>query len=125
MTLHAYPTPAHERAAEAITAFFAARDETDAVLLVNSCARGKATPDSCLDMQVIVPPDAVALADEEWRHHASESEAIAELLRAGRFSDLHLDVIDGVLIPRPIDEEGIDGLEVAVGNLFVYAVSLG
>ena len=59
----AYPTPAHERAASAITEFFASRDEIDAVLLVNSCARGKATAVSCLDMQAIVPPGVVERAD--------------------------------------------------------------
>ena len=43
---YAYPTAVHERAAQAITEFLASRDETDAVLLANSCARGKATVDS-------------------------------------------------------------------------------
>jgi predicted nucleotidyltransferase len=121
---HAYPTSAHDRAAQEITSFFASRDETDAVLLVCSCARGKATVDSCLDMQVIAPAGAVTKLDDEFRRFESESEAIAELLRTGRFSDLHLDVIDGTFVPGIIDEEGIDDLEVGVGNLFVYSVPL-
>jgi predicted nucleotidyltransferase len=121
---HAYPTRAHERAAAAITAFFAARGETDAVLLVCSCARGKATPDSCLDMQVIVPSDAVERVDAEWRQFAAESDALAELFRAGRFSELHLDVWDGVIVPGVIDDEGFDYLEVSIGNLFVYRAPL-
>jgi hypothetical protein len=58
-TAHAYPTRARARGTS-IAEFFASRDETDAVLLVNSCARGKATADSCLDMQVIVRPEVVA-----------------------------------------------------------------
>lgn len=124
MAAHAYPTLAHERAADAITAFFSSREETDAVLLTNSCARGKATADSCLDMQVIVPPDVVALLDEEWCRHAAGSHELNALSRAGRYSDLHLDVTDGILVPRPIDEESIDWFEVSVGNLFVYAVPL-
>jgi hypothetical protein len=124
MNAHAYPTGTHERAAEEITAYFAAREETDVVLLTNSCARGKATADSCLDMQVVVAPHAVAVVDEEWRQRAAESKAIAELLSAGRFSDLHLDVTDGILVPGTIDEEGIDWFEVSVGNLFVYSVPL-
>lgn len=77
-----YPTPAHERAAAAITTLFATREETDAVLLTNSCARGEATADSCLDMQVIVPPDVVALVDEEWRRHAAGSHALDARSRA-------------------------------------------
>ncbi|MFY9579018.1 MAG: hypothetical protein WAQ33_06815 [Gaiellaceae bacterium] len=124
MITHAYPTPAHERAAQEITSFFASRDETNAVLLVCSCARGKATVDSCLDMQVIAPADAVTRLDAEFRRFETQSDAIADLLRAGRFSDLHLDVIDGIFVPGLIDEEGIDYLEVGVGNLFVYSVPL-
>ncbi len=121
---HAYPTLAHERATAAITAFFAERGDTDAVLLVNSCARGKATPDSCLDMQVIVAPDAVNDTDAAFRSFAAEDDALVALQRAGRFSDLHLDVTDGILTPGRIDEEGIDWFEVSVGNLFVYSVPL-
>jgi hypothetical protein len=121
---HAYPTPAHEGAAQEITSFFASRDETNAVLLVNSCARGKATVDSCLDMQVIAPTNAVAQLEAEFCRFEMQSDAIAELHRAGRFSDLHLDVIDGNFVPGLIDEEGIDYLEVRVGNLIVYSVPL-
>jgi hypothetical protein len=121
---HAYPTVAHELAAEEITRFFASCQDTEAVLLVNSCARGKATVDSCLDMQVIASSGVVDRLDSEFSEFAAESESIAELHRAGRFSDLHLDVIDGMLVPGLIDEEGIDYLEVAVGNLIVYSVPL-
>ena len=121
---HAYPTVAHELAAKEITGFFASRPETDAVLLVNSCARGKATVDSCLDMQVIAPSEVVVRLDEQFSEFAPESEPIAELRRAGRFSELHLDVVDGVLVPGLIDEEAIDYLEVAVGNLLVYSEPL-
>lgn len=120
----AYPTAAHERAAAAITDFFRGRDETDAVLLVNSCARGKATADSCLDMQVITPPDAVDRVDADFRRFAAESDDVVSLAAAGRFADLHLDVTDGILTPGQIDEEGIDWFEVSVGNLFVYSTPL-
>lgn len=124
MTSITYPTAPHERAAMAITEFFAARGETDAVLLTNSCARGKATPDSCLDMQVIVQPAAVGALDEEFRRFAARSSEIAALSGAGRFSDLHLDVSDGLITLSPIEEEGISWSEVAVGTLFVYSVPL-
>jgi hypothetical protein len=123
-TAHAYPSQEHERAASTITSYFAAREETDAVLLTNSCARGKATVDSCLDVQVIVQPEAVGNVDAEWRRHAAQDDAIAALLRVGRFSELHLDVTDGILVPGTIDEESIDWFEVTVGNFFVYSVPL-
>jgi len=119
-----YPTAEHAQAAKAITAFFAEREETDAVLLINSCARGRATVDSCLDMHVIVAPEAVARVECAFRGFASSSPLVAELVRVGKFSDLHLDVSDGVLRPGPITEEGLDWFEVSVGNLFVYSVPL-
>ena len=123
-TLVTYPTALHERAAIAITEFFAAHDETDAVLLTNSCARGKATPDSCLDMQVVVQPAAVATLDEEFRQFAARSAEVTGLGRAGKFSDLHLDVSDGVISLSPIEEEGISWSEVVVGTFFVYSLPL-
>jgi hypothetical protein len=39
----AYPTEEHQRAAETIVDFFVSHYKIDAVLLVNSCARGQAT----------------------------------------------------------------------------------
>ena len=121
---HAYPTSAHERAAVAIADYFAAVDDVDAVLPTNSCARGKATSDSCLDMQVIVPTAVVERVDTDFRAFATEDEAVAALIAAGRFSDLHLDVTDGIVEPGVIDEEGIDWFEVSVGNTFVYSFPL-
>ena len=79
-TVHAYPSEAHEHAASAITSYFAAREETDAVLLTNSCARGKATVDSCLDVQVIVPAEAVGDVDAEWRVHAAQDDVCGNCL---------------------------------------------
>ena len=54
----AYPTPAHAAAAQAIAERFGG--ETEAVLLLNSCARGKASPDSCLDMGLLLRPEQYA-----------------------------------------------------------------
>jgi hypothetical protein len=67
--IHAvYPTPEHQTAAETIVEFWTTRYNLDAVLLVNSCARGQATRDSCLDL--------VALARPEWlRSQLSTLEA--------------------------------------------------
>lgn len=48
----AYPTPEHERASRAAASYFAGHPGVDAVLLVGSCARGKASPDSCLDLSL-------------------------------------------------------------------------
>jgi hypothetical protein len=118
-----YPTPQHERAAQAVTRFFGQQPETEAVLLTNSCARGKATADTCLDMLVLAPTEGVAGLDAAWRRFAAGSEAIAELAAAGRWADVHLDVVNGVFEVRPIDHE-LDWLEVEVGNALAYSVPL-
>jgi hypothetical protein len=121
---HAYPTVAHERAAAAIVAWFAEQPETEAVLLTNSCARGKATPDSCLDVQVIVPPPVRDDIDARWTAFADTSRELHALADAGRWSELHLDVGDGVFTPGEIAHEGVDYLEIQVGNLVAYSVPL-
>jgi hypothetical protein len=118
-----YPTPQHERAAEAVVAWFERRRETQAVLLTNSCARGKASPDSCLDMLVLVPTESVAFATAAWERFAEASEEIAALAAAGRWAELHLDVGDGAFEVRPIEHE-LEWLEVEVGNALAYSVPL-
>jgi predicted nucleotidyltransferase len=119
----AYPTDAHRVAADELTELFAGRPETQAVLLVNSCARGKATPDSCLDMLVLVPP---AVRDELrpwWWEERERLPVVAELRRAGRFTDVHLGVIDGEFV-RPHASDEHEPLELRVGNTLRYSVTL-
>ena len=122
----AYPTPEHARAADAIVAFFAARAETEAILLVNSCARGKATRDSCLDMKILVPEGTdTAPLEAIWRASYETAPVYEALHQAGAFSVVHLDVVDGNLdlSPHPVDEYP-DDFEIAIGNLLVYSVPL-
>ena len=121
-----YPTDAHARAADAIVDFFSARTETDAVLLVNSCARGKATRDSCLDIKVLIPEgmDASEL-DAAWQRHWMSDPSFRALERAGAFSDLHLDIEDGSLdLESHPSDEYPDDFEVRIGNMLVYSVPL-
>ena len=118
-----YPTPQHAIAAAEITSFFETQRDTEAVLLTNSCARGKATPDSCLDMQVLTRTDRVRDLEQAWDRFAVGNAAIAELNAVGRWSDVHLDVTDGVFEVLPIEHE-LDWLEVSVGNLLAYSVVL-
>jgi hypothetical protein len=119
----AYPTPQHERAAEVVVVWFEQRPETQAVLLTNSCARGKATRDSCLDLLVLVETESVAKVEAAWERFAVGSDEIAELAAAGRWAEVHLDVVDGVFEVRPIEHE-LDWLEVEVGNALAYSVPL-
>ena len=122
----AYPTPEHERAAEAAVAFFAARPETDAVLLVNSCARGQATADSCLDITVLVPAGAdLGAIEAAWAVHEMHDPAVAALRSVGAFSVVHPNVIDGRFEPAPHPaDEYPDDVEIVIGNALAYSVPL-
>ena len=121
-----YPTEYHEAAAEAITEFFRREDGVRAVLVTNSCARGKASRDSCLDMAVMVAPgeNAEGLRDE-WRQYYETEPVFAELERAGAFSHVDLAFTDGVYAPRRRGwTSGPDSFELEVGNFVVYAAPL-
>jgi predicted nucleotidyltransferase len=120
---HAYPTPAHARAAEELTARFAAKRETQAVFLVNSCARGKATPDSCLDLLVLVSPKERDRMRSEWWTERDEDASVRAVRAVGRFADVHLGVIDGEFV-RPHARDEHDPLELRVGNTLAYSVTL-
>jgi len=124
-----YPTAEHRRAAEAIVEHFAAHGPVDAVLLTNSCARGRATRDSCLDMAVLVhpkvPPARRLVVEQAWDAFHESSPVIRTLRGTGLYSVVHLDIVDGVFAPEERDEAaGPDGFELGIGNLLVYAQPL-
>jgi hypothetical protein len=125
----AYPSPQHQKAAETITHHFVSNYKIDAVLLVNSCARGKATRDSCLDIIMLAKPDASrsSLKDLEagWEKFEKSSQTIQDLYKVGKYSVVHPDFISGVFKPWEQDEAaGPDDFEVEVGNFLAYSVPL-
>lgn len=124
----AYPTQQHREAAEAITAFFEASGKVDAVLLTNSCARGKAVPDSCLDINVLLQPERYAAErkalDAEWQHFYSTDSGFRGLEGAGKYSEVHLDIIDGQFTPPETEADWTgppDSFEIEVGNALAYS----
>lgn len=76
----AYPTPAHAAAAQAAVEFLGADARVETVLLTNSCARGKASKDSCLDLAALVRPDVWAAdgraMDAAWEQFQRSSQVI-------------------------------------------------
>jgi predicted nucleotidyltransferase len=124
----AYPTPEHRNAALAIVEHFAS-GPVEAVLLTNSCARGRATPDSCLDMAVLIRPglpraDRLGL-DQSWEAYYETDEVFRTLRGAGQYSEVHLNIVEGAFAPEPRDEAaGPDGFELEIGNLLVYSQPL-
>jgi hypothetical protein len=124
-----YPTPEHQAAAEAITHFFSGQSRIDAVLLVNSCARGKATRDSCLDMNVLVRPELLRpqlrQLEADWAEFEKTAPAILALEKVGKYAQVHLDFIDGAFVPQERDfTSGPDGFELGIGNALAYSLPL-
>jgi predicted nucleotidyltransferase len=124
-----YPTLAHEKAARAIVSHFQQLPETAAVLLVNSCARGQATPDSCLDVLVLVAPETLAQQGQQltdnWQTFYKTDPHFAALAQAGRFAEVHLDIEDGRYTPAPRTiDDAADDFELAVGNHMAYSIIL-
>ena len=99
------------------------------MLLTNSCGRGKATRDSCLDLAILARPEwlpaNLASPEREWEEFASGNDAIQAFGRTGRYSHVHLGLGDGVFTATEQDEAGPpDSLEVGIGNLLVYSSPL-
>ena len=59
--LPTYPTPQHAAAAASIVNYFQRQSDIEALLLIGSTARGKASPESCLDFLVLVRPEILAV----------------------------------------------------------------
>lgn len=125
----AYPTPQHARAADFIADFFSSNEEVRAVLLTCSCARGQATPDSCLDIAVLVESvvHVTRLAELErcWASVYPEHRVFRELARVGRYAHVDLDFVEGGFAPGDHGwTTGPDAFELGIGNLLVYSAPL-
>ncbi|HXX36549.1 MAG TPA: nucleotidyltransferase domain-containing protein [bacterium] len=125
----AYPTAAHEKAAEAVVGMFRHLAPVPAVILRGSCARGRATRDSCVDIVVLTSdaasPDDRRTLEQSWER-AYRVEAVYETLRSvGRFSHVDLDVTDGRFAEPPRGwTSGPDSFELEIGNTVAYTVPL-
>jgi hypothetical protein len=126
----AYPTPQHERSAQAIVEYFSRRPGVSAVLLTCSCARGKASPDSCLDIDVLAPhlaQEARTALEQEWEGFQARNTVFQDLKSVGAFSQVDLNFHDGQLDPARSQHgwtSGADEFELEVGNLLAYSVPL-
>ncbi len=124
--LPSYPSVYHQKAAEKFVAFFANRPGVDAILLVNSCARGKASPDSCLDLAVLLTPQAYrharAAFETDWENYDTCEPVFAELRKCGLYSHIEPHFTGG-FFTQGVHEatSGPDEFELEIGNLLAYS----
>jgi hypothetical protein len=119
----------HQRAAEKFAAFFRGRPGVDAILMVNSCARGKASPDSCLDLAVILTPETFQQShkayESDWEAYYQVEPVFAELERSGLYSNIEPHFEDGSFPPTEhLWTSGPDEWELGIGNLLAYSFPL-
>ena len=124
-----YPTPQHKEAAQAIVEFYRDTVGIEAVLLVNSCARGKASQHSCLDIAILLKPDTLKdnedSLEKDWQKFYEAGEIFKSLRKAGKYSEVHLDFINGIFVLTEREEVGPpDTFEIEIGNRVAHSVSL-
>lgn len=126
-----YPTPQHAAAAQAVCELFSHDPAVDSVLLMGSTARGKASPDSCLDMLVLVRPEVLEgernRLEALWQVHYPSDPVFQDVIRVGAFSQVELEFIDGRYDPAGFSHgwtSGADEFELAVGNHLAYSAAL-
>ena len=127
--MNRYPTPEHQDAAEAIVEFFATTPEIEAVCLICSCARGKASRDSCLDILVLGRPEPMSIAQEKiqksWDKFYTTDPVFQKLAAVGKYAHVDLEFSDGHFAPTEhYWVGGPDEFELIIGNYLVYSVPL-
>jgi predicted nucleotidyltransferase len=125
-----FPTELHQQTAELVKDFFAAHPLVDTFLVVNSCARGQANPESDLDFAVLLHPEVspaeTLLIEQEWQYFAKTNADILHYKESYHFAQIHLDVIDGKYLAATWDDGGgPDFFEVEIGNRIAYSAPLG
>jgi predicted nucleotidyltransferase len=124
-----FPTELHSQATEAIKDFFLQQQNIDTILLVNSLARGKATPESDIDIAVLISETIttteITRLEGIWHDFSNSNPALDRYKNAGKFAQLHVDIIDGVFEPAVWEDGGgVDFFEVEIGNRLLYAAPL-
>jgi predicted nucleotidyltransferase len=125
-----FPTRLHQDTAQLVKDYFLSIPSVDTVLLVNSCARGQATPESDLDFAVLVKPRTSPIEirhiETAWSDYLSHQSIFLEYKKSTQFAHLHLDIINGQYTPT-ILETGVasDFFEIEIGNQICYSAPMG
>ena len=121
----AFPAEAHRAAAEAVVDYLAPDPRIQAVLLTCSCARSKASPESCVDMAALVDPGDLPFfqGQESARLNAflASNAACVALQRRVPWAGVELDLISGEFTPgKHHFTSGPDDYELEIGNTLAW-----
>ncbi|MEP7109305.1 MAG: nucleotidyltransferase domain-containing protein [Ferruginibacter sp.] len=124
-----FPTILHQDAGELIRDYFLNISSVDTVLVVNSCARGQAVPESDLDFAILVKPgtkaNEIKNIESTWKVYLDAEPAFLKFKQSSPFAHLHLDIIEANYIPTPIEVgEPIDYFEIEIGNQICYSAPM-
>lgn len=125
-----FPTLLHQDTAELIRDFFLQIPNVDTVLVVNSCARGQAVPESDLDFAILVKPTTtpseIKSIETSWQKHSETLPTFVKFKKSNPFALIHLDIIDGNYTPTILEVGGVsDFFEIEIGNQICYSAPMG
>jgi len=125
-----FPTTLHEDTAGLVRDYFLKISNVDTILVVNSCARGLAVPESDLDFAILINPGTtpaeIGNIETAWLKYSASQPTILRYKKSNQFAHLHLDIIDGIYTPKIIENgEPIDYFELEIGNQIRYSVPMG
>jgi len=125
-----FPTHLHQDAAGIVTDYFRSISNVDTVLIVNSCARGQAVPESDLDFAILTTsattPAEIKDIENSWQIYSKDQSTLLTFKQLHQFAHLHLDIIDGHYAPVVVGKgEPIDYFEIEIGNQICYSAPLG
>jgi hypothetical protein len=126
-----YPTEAHRLASIALVDFFSRSPIVRSIILTCSCARGKATKDSCIDISILTDksadPGQLTELINKWDTFYQSEGTFRTLQSTGKYSNIDLDFTNGLLSENPNEHNwtsGPDSFELSIGNLFIYSYPL-
>src|SRR5262245_24090008 len=124
-----FPTALHLEVAGLAGDFFSSHAYVDTLLVVNSCARGRAVAGSDLDMAVLITPTTpsqeVQSLTLKWEQFIATQPMVHRFRSTGRFTQVHVDIFDGRMTPTVWDDGGgPDTFEIEIGNRVAYAAPL-
>ena len=124
-----FPTELHKQAVGVIEHFFHDQQNIDTILIVNSLARGKATPESDIDIAVLaseaISNTALAELESNWLDFMNANSTLKQFKKLGKYAHIHLDIFDGIFEPAAWEDGGVvDFFEVEIGNRLLYSMPL-